>query len=53
MSCKKNSMEWIRNWLLMCPLEHDIEVVRIFESHIGNDREYEFIYSWVGHWVGF
>ena len=27
----------------MCQLEHDIEVVRILESHIGNDREYEFI----------
>ena len=28
-------MEWIRNWLLMCPLEHDIEVVKILKSHIG------------------
>jgi len=36
----------------MYPLEHDIEVVRILESHIGNDREYGFICSWVGHWVG-
>ena len=34
----------------MYPLEHDIEVVRILESHIRNDREYEF---WVAHWVGF
>ena len=24
-------------------------VVRILESHIGNDRQYEF---WVGYWVG-
>jgi len=36
----------------MCQLEYDIEVVRILESYIGNDREYEFICSWVGHWVG-
>ena len=28
--------------------EHNIEAVRIIESHIRNDREYE---SWVGHWV--
>ena len=26
----------------MCLLEHDIEVVKILESHIENDREYEF-----------
>ena len=36
----------------MCSLEHDIEVMRIIESHIRNDREYEFICLWVGHWVG-
>ena len=42
-------MKWIRNWLLMWPLEHDIKVVTILESHIGNDREYEF---GVGYWVG-
>ena len=30
----------------MSPLEHYIEVVRIIESYIGNDKEYEF---WVGH----
>ena len=30
----------------MCPLEYYIEVERILESHIGNDREYEF---WVRH----
>ena len=34
----------------MCPLKHDIEVVRILESHIGNDRESEFL---VGYWIGF
>ena len=33
----------------MCPFEYDIKMVKILESHIGNDREYEF---WVGYWVG-
>lgn len=33
----------------MCPLKHYIEVVRILESHVGNDKEYWF---WVGHWIG-
>ena len=33
----------------MCPLENDIKAVRILESHIENDREYEF---WVRYWVG-
>ena len=38
-------VEWIRNWLLICSLEYGIKVMRIIESHIRNDREYEFIYS--------
>ena len=33
----------------MCSLKHDIDVVIILESHIENDREYEF---WVEYWVG-
>ena len=37
----------------MYPLEHGIKVMRIIESHIENAREYEFIFSWVGHGVGF
>lgn len=37
----------------MCLLENDIEVVRILESHIRNDREYGFVYSWVGYWIVF
>ena len=24
-NCRKNSMKWIRNWLLMWPLEHDLK----------------------------
>ena len=31
----------------MCPLEHDIKVVKILESNIGNDRVYEFMFSLV------
>ena len=34
-----------KNLLLICLLEYDIKVVRILESYVGNDREYEFIYS--------
>ena len=37
----------------MCPLKHYIKAVRILKSHLGHDREYEFICSWIGHWVGF
>ena len=33
----------------MCSPKHYIKVMRILESHIGNDREFEF---WVGYWVG-
>ena len=33
----------------MCPFKHDIKVVRILESHIGKDKEYEFICLWVGY----
>ena len=36
----------------MCLREHDIKLTRILESHIRSDRKYEFICSWVGHWVG-
>ena len=34
----------------MCPLERNIKVVRIIESHIRNDREYEF---WLDIGLGF
>ena len=50
--CWKNSMKWIRNWLLVCPLEHDIEVVRILKFHIGNDNKKLLVYMLMGLTLG-
>ena len=49
-NCWKYSMEWIRNWLLMCLLEHDIVVVRILKFHIGNDKKI-WVYMLMGCWA--
>ena len=41
-TCWKNSIEWIRNWCFLYSLEDVIISGEILESHIGNDKEYEF-----------
>ena len=48
------SLKILRNWLLMCLVEHGFKVVKIIEPHKGEERDNIWFYmlmSWTLDWA--
>ena len=50
--CSKNSIEWIRNWRLICSLEDVIKSDENLESHIEKERDNIWVYMLMGRTLG-